>query len=437
MVINRQYYKQDVPVLINSAEEGFTFSNEVLQNTIRRIYAKEFDTATDIDLNTWGEFWKVFNQATDEGFGVRGYNDRDYDFYKELRYNNGVFAAFRTHRFQNDIARQLLDENGELKPYERFVQDVNTLVAPAHLQSWLQTEYSTAVIRARQAAAWKRFEANKNELPNLKWIESSSLHPGEDHMIFWNTIRPLDDVFWEKHRPGDRWNCKCDLEATDEPVTEKSDIPAEAPLDRPSPGLDNNPGKDGRIFSDTHPYVKNAYKGAKEAVQKFIEENLPEPEQYKEKRFKSGGIVQTPVTHKQNSVEEKKNLKAYTELAKYYGSQYKLLGVINEQGRKNPDALNLNTGYFSDAKIPVTDKGKNAIQASIKAAGEQNVQEVYIYLEKEYSMIDIRSGLKAALQPGRSKSLKTIIIRFGSGEVRTYNVAELRTMFHKIHRRKP
>lgn len=263
-----------MPALTNSAEEGFTFSNKVLQDIISRIYTKEFDTAKEIDLAAWREFWNGFNRATDEGFGQRKPGDRDYDFYRELRYNNGVFAAFRTHRFQNDIARQLLDEDGELKSFDRFARDVDELVAPTHLRSWRRTEYATAVIRARQAADWKRFEANQDVLPNLKWIESTSLHPGADHKIFWNIIRPIDDPFWGEHRPGDRWNCKCDLEATDEPATPTEDLPEGSPADRPAPGLDNNPAKDAKLFSDTHPYVANGYKGAKKAVREFIKEQL-------------------------------------------------------------------------------------------------------------------------------------------------------------------
>jgi hypothetical protein len=46
------------------------------------------------------------------------------------------------------------------------------------------------------------------------------------------------------------------------------------PKDQPAPGLDNNPGKDGRLFSDTHPYVTNAYEGAKEAVKTFLTERF-------------------------------------------------------------------------------------------------------------------------------------------------------------------
>ena len=254
--------------LLNDASEGFTFSPEVLETTLQRIYRKECDVATEIELDAWREFWRCFNEATDKGFGVRSFNEDDYDFYRALRYNNGVFAAFRTHRFQNDVAAQLLDEDGRLKPFERFSYDVRRLIAPTHLRSWLQTEYSTAVIRARQAAQWLRFEANRDVLPNLRWVPSTSLHPGLDHQVFWNTIRPIDDPFWNLHRPGDRWNCKCDLEATDEPPTE--DLPEATDADLPSAGLDNNPARDAKLFSDTHPYVRNAYEGAREAVERFV-----------------------------------------------------------------------------------------------------------------------------------------------------------------------
>ena len=239
---------------------------------IHRIYAKEFDTTTEIDHSVWREFWRCFNEATDKGFGSRSYNGSNYDFYQALRYNNAVFAAFRTHRFQNDIARQLLDEEGKLKTFEQFTRDVDTLVAPTHLNAWLRTEYNTAVIRARQAADWKRFEANADVLPNLKWIPSTSPHPGADHQVFWNTVRPLDDPFWSEHRPGDRWNCKCSLEATDEPANADSRVTKGTPGDEPSPGLDNNPGKDAMLFSNTNPYVAHGYPGAKMAVQQFIDQ---------------------------------------------------------------------------------------------------------------------------------------------------------------------
>ncbi len=57
------------------------------------------------------------------------------------------------------------------------------------------------------------------------------------------------------HRPGDRWNCKCDLTSTDEPPTDVPSVATESqPQNTPQPGLKSNPGKTAEVFSDDHPY---------------------------------------------------------------------------------------------------------------------------------------------------------------------------------------
>ncbi len=57
----------------------------------------------------------------------------------------------------------------------------------------------------------------------------------------------------EQAAAGDRWNCKCTLEQNDDPIvlppSDGSDSGA-----TPHQGLENNPGKDGHIYNDTHPY---------------------------------------------------------------------------------------------------------------------------------------------------------------------------------------
>ncbi|WP_128081971.1 hypothetical protein [Bacteroides gallinarum] len=92
---------------------------------------------------------------------------------------------------------------------------------------------------------------------------------GADHKAFWGTILPINHPFWSAHRPGDRWNCKCSLAATDGPPTAAPR--SDRPEDRPAPGLDSNPGVDGRLFSDTHPYIANAYEGATKAAGGLLE----------------------------------------------------------------------------------------------------------------------------------------------------------------------
>lgn len=221
---------------------------------------------TDIEINLFNEICDRINEAARKGFDESGAVDPDDDFRTAILRNNEVFVAFKVHRMQNDMARLLLDSNGNLKPFEQWRKEVMP-IASHQVGQWLRTEYNTAVLRAHQAADWQQFEREKDVLPNLRWMPSTSVNPGKDHMVFWGTVRPIDDPFWNEHRPGDRWNCKCDLSSTDDPVTE---IPDFTKKDNPHPGLDNNPGKDGKLFSDTHPYIANAYPGAKKAVERLM-----------------------------------------------------------------------------------------------------------------------------------------------------------------------
>lgn len=262
MVVDRLYGAKKGDV-----SSGFEFSGEVLRRALRNIYSKSFHPATDIEINLFNEICDKIDEAAQKGFDESAV-DPDDDFRAAILRNNEVFAAFKVHRMQNDMARLLLDSNGSLKPFEQWRKEVMP-IASHQVGHWLRTEYNTAVLRAHQAADWQQFEREKDVLPNLRWMPSTSVNPGKDHMVFWGTVRPIDDPFWSQHRPGDRWNCKCDLSSTDDPVTE---IPDFTTNDNPHPGLDNNPGKDGKLFSDTHPYIANAYPGAKKAVKKLMGE---------------------------------------------------------------------------------------------------------------------------------------------------------------------
>lgn len=233
------------------------FSAETIAKALTAIYGKEFDIDSELEAHIFEETRRIFAQAAAEGIAdsVEGGADVPGDeFLKALRESVDVFSAFRTHRMQNDIAAQLTDEKGQLKPFSRFAKDVQPYVRHKN-RAWLRTEYDTAVRRAHQAADWQQFEAEKDVLPNLEWIPSTSPTPGADHRVFWGTVLPVDDPFWKEHRPGDRWNCKCELRATDKDCTAR---PHGTEKDNPHNGLENNPGKDGHLFSDKHPYYPDS-----------------------------------------------------------------------------------------------------------------------------------------------------------------------------------
>lgn len=226
---------------------GVSIDDDIIAAALRNIYRRDFNPHTDIEPNLFNAIAHTLGEAVSTAAPSLG----DDPFTHALRHSTDVFSAFKVHRAQNDMAARLLDSNGNLKPFNQWRDEVLP-IADHQCHNWLETEYNTAVLRARQAANWQQFQAEKDILPNLKWLPSTSPNPGEDHRPFWNTILPVDHPFWNEHRPGDRWNCKCDLTSTDEPATS---VPSGSPAgNNPQPGLKDNPGKSQAVFSDDHPY---------------------------------------------------------------------------------------------------------------------------------------------------------------------------------------
>jgi hypothetical protein len=208
------------------------------------------------------------NDAVNIAFPDISTDDPDYDFVQELLKNNKVFAAFKTHRQQNDIAAQLVNDEGKLKSFAQFKKDVAGLVGDYNM-NWLKTEYDTAVIRARMAARMKDFERDADLYPNLKWTKSTSVVKREIHEKLYGLILPINHPFWAKQYPGTLWNCKCGITNTDdEPNGKLFNIDE---YNEPVPaGLEENPAISGAIYSKRHPYRAQSYKGADGAVKRFL-----------------------------------------------------------------------------------------------------------------------------------------------------------------------
>lgn len=382
--MNELYNKADD----NNVSTAFVFDDKALQRALKHIYEKDFHPMTEIEENLFNETFRAFTEATNDGVSQSS-AEVPTEFRQKMDQGNAVFSAFKVHRMQNDIAAQMYDSNGVLKPFEQWKKDVHPML-DHHVEHWLKTEYDTAVIRARQAADWQRFEQYADILPNLEWMPSTSANPGADHKVFWGTILPINHSFWNVHRPGDRWNCKCSLSATDEPPT---GAPREStdPKNQPAPGLDNNPGVDGRLFSDTHPYVSNAYKGAKEAVKAFLTERVykkedtfyADPKTGKEldrtgKFFIDpayGKRLKTSVNADITEVEE--NTRAAKALLDSFPKMNILINAhVLEEGHKNPE-YTVN-GKTADRKGIESEKG---ITSAFKKAIKQGCEVVVIDLD--------------------------------------------------------
>lgn len=231
---------------------SFTFSTDVLQQYLRAIY-NGFDTSRAVEPTMWREVLRVLNEATVSGLLQSSAPTHRDSFLAALCHSNEVFAAFKVHSMSERMAARLLNPDGTLKPFRQWADDVKS-ISSHYVGAWLRTEYDTALIRAHNAADWQQFIRDADVMPNLRWMPTTSPKPESSHRAFWERklTLPVSDPFWDEHHPGDRWNCKCSLEQTDDPPT--PELKAEFAGEAPQPGLTNNPGKDGHTFSQDHPY---------------------------------------------------------------------------------------------------------------------------------------------------------------------------------------
>lgn len=224
----------------------------MLQQYLRAIY-NGFDTSRAVEPTMWREVLRVLNEATVSGLLQSSAPTHRDSFLAALRHSNEVFAAFKVHSMSERMAARLLNPDGTLKPFRQWTDDVKS-ISSHYVGAWLRTEYDTALIRAHNAADWQQFIRDADVMPNLRWMPTTSPTPESSHRAFWERklTLPVSDPFWNEHHPGDRWNCKCSLEQTDDPPT--PELKAEFAGEAPQPGLTNNPGKDGHTFSQDHPY---------------------------------------------------------------------------------------------------------------------------------------------------------------------------------------
>lgn len=259
-MVDDLYYGSTCPCCtgIQDANLNISFDEDMLAEVLEEIYNEKVKPAEgEIPRKYYEANREKFEEATAQGM-AQSQNPNiadDKEFLKKYRHSIDVFSAFRSHAYAKRLADELYDSEGKLRPFEEWRKATESIQSHFN-KNWLQTEYNTAVLRAEQAADWRHFEDNKEDFPCLKWMPTSSATPREQHKAFWDMglTLPVDDKFWDKHHPGDLWNCKCYLEPTTAEPTPKKRIPKEKDAPKPAKGLESNPGKKAEMYSRNHPY---------------------------------------------------------------------------------------------------------------------------------------------------------------------------------------
>jgi len=187
-------------------------------------------------------------------------DSRNSDLADSLRANVSRFAAYKADYVKTTIENILNDASIPAKDKQAYI-DANMNAFSAYQA----TEETTATSRSRTAKQWKEFNDPQRLrlFPNLRWLRTRSVIPREVHLKFHDHVWSKDDDFWKTNTPGTEWNCKCDVEETDDPVTEKSEeIKKYIKEIRIPAGLAGRPDITGKVFTDEASYIAKARKDA-------------------------------------------------------------------------------------------------------------------------------------------------------------------------------
>lgn len=391
--------------------------SRLIERALRRIQGG-FDVQRQVDPDLFAQAAAALNQAVDKAVAMSvKWGQPDRAFISELRHNNALFAAFKAHREQNDLARLLVDPDGRPRGFDSFRKAAEPIVREYNV-NWLQTEYAAAVRAARTAVRFKRYEQDGDLFPNAEWLPSRAAEPRAAHRKYYHTVRSLSDPWWETHFPGCVWGCQCDMRNTDKPITHVGDTPAvpgAQPTDVPpseeaglrSPGLSRNPARSKSLFSADHPYFTTAYPGAAEAVATFLHDN----ERYQAIPTERG---QVRLHDGHGKGERQENIRVASYFANKYGYEIDLLD--NPDGVKSADSYNRSLDRFEEYKVNTT-PSKNSIDRLIRDARKQ-ADHIVLWIDSDISLGDLRSAIYSRVK--RSDNIKSVrIVIHGKDRVYT------------------
>lgn len=178
---------------------------------------------------------------------------------RRLTRSNYIFSGIKTFHELNEAFPSLLDENGERKPFERFLNDVQKIDS-TYNGNYLRAEYNFVQASAEMASKWETFMEDGDRY-NLQYRTQHDSKVRPEHAELHGVTLPPSDSFWEEYYPPNGWNCRCtvvQVRKSKYPTTPHDEAVAlgEAALQRDTKGMFRfNPGIEQKTVPDYNPYT--------------------------------------------------------------------------------------------------------------------------------------------------------------------------------------
>ena len=178
---------------------------------------------------------------------------------QRLERSNWVFSGMKTFHELNESFPSLLDENGDRKPFERFLNDVRA-VDETYNGNYLRAEYNFIHASASMAAKWEQYQEDGDRY-YLQYRTAGDDRVRPEHAALEGVTLPMDDPFWEEYYPPNGWNCRCTVVQVRKSKYPKTDHDEAMRLGELATGQDTrgmfhfNPGKQQKAVPDYNPYT--------------------------------------------------------------------------------------------------------------------------------------------------------------------------------------
>ena len=178
---------------------------------------------------------------------------------QRLTRSNYIFSGIKTFHELNEAFPSLLDENGNRKPFERFLNDVRK-IDDTYNSHYLRAEYNFVQSSAQMAAKWEQF-AEDGDRYNLQYRTAGDSKVRPAHAALNGVTLPPSDTFWQTYYPPNGWNCRCtvvQVRKAKYPVTPHDEAMkrGEEALQDDTKGIFHfNPGIQQKTIPDYNPYT--------------------------------------------------------------------------------------------------------------------------------------------------------------------------------------
>jgi SPP1 gp7 family putative phage head morphogenesis protein len=178
---------------------------------------------------------------------------------QRLTRSNYIFSGLKTFHELNETFPSLLDENGNKKTFERFLNDVRK-IDETYNSNYLRAEYNFVQASAEMAAKWEKFmEDGDHYYLQYRTQHDDKVRP--EHASLDRVTLPPTDSFWESYYPPNGWNCRCTvvqvLKRKYEPTPHDEAMSlGEDALQTDKKGIFRfNSGKEQKAVPDYNPYT--------------------------------------------------------------------------------------------------------------------------------------------------------------------------------------